>query len=250
MELRLSCSKPSNSVPIFYLWLNKALVDDRRHNIYNILSRWLKLHLHVQSHCGVETDRFWHTFYSYHVHICVVGWRNALSRSAMSVSIQYIPRNIHTVLALLCFVVVIHWLIFPYSSGLLHWHCGNLTIAPVPAKQPWWIWINSSCEFIMNDCMTTKQSTTKTCAYFLGYTVVLCSDMWFQSGGIRWKIPYWTHFFLNFALVLSPFHQRPCVNTSTHLCWTQHNFPVWPSCHNFHISCFSVICHQVSFCIA
>ena len=77
----------------------------------------------------------------------------------------------HTVFALLCFVVVIHWLIFPYPSGLLHWHCGNLTIAPVPAKQPWWIWINTSCEFIMNDCITTtKQSTTKPCAYFLGYT--------------------------------------------------------------------------------
>ena len=82
------------------------------------------------------------------------------------------PRNMHTVFALLCFVVVIHWLIFPYPSGLLHWHCGNLTIAPVPAKQPWWIWINTSCEFIMNDCTTTtKQSTTKQCAYFLGYTV-------------------------------------------------------------------------------
>ena len=36
----------------------------------------------------------------------------------------------------------------------------------------WWIWINTSCEFIMNDCITTtKQSTTKPCAYFLGYTV-------------------------------------------------------------------------------
>ena len=86
--------------------------------------------------------------------------------------IQYIPRNVHMVFALLCFVVVMHWLIFPYPSGLLHWHCGNLTIAPVPAKQPWWIWINTSCEFIMNDCITTtKQRTTKPCAYFLGYTV-------------------------------------------------------------------------------
>ena len=86
--------------------------------------------------------------------------------------IQYIPRNMHTVFALLCFVVAIHWLILPYPSDLLHWHCGNLTIAPVPAKQPWWIWINTSCEFIMNDCITTtKQSTTKPCAYFLGYTV-------------------------------------------------------------------------------
>ena len=77
-------------------------------------------------------------------------------------------------LPLLCFVVVIHWLIFPYPSGLLHWHCGNLTIAPVPKKQPWWIWINTSCELIMKDCITTtKQSTTKPCAYFLGYTVYI-----------------------------------------------------------------------------
>ena len=74
--------------------------------------------------------------------------------------------------ALLCFVVVIHWLIFPYPPGLLRWHCGNLTIAPVPAKQPWWIWINTSCEIIMNDYITTtKQSTTKPCAYLLGNTV-------------------------------------------------------------------------------
>ena len=75
--------------------------------------------------------------------------------------------------ALLCFVVVIHWLIFSYPSGLLHWHCGNLTIAPVPAKQPWWIRINTSFEFIMNDYITTqKPSTTKPCAYLLGYTVL------------------------------------------------------------------------------
>ena len=94
--------------------------------------------------------------------------------------LQYIPRNMHTVFALLCFVVVIHWLIFPYPPGLLHWHCGNLTIAPVPAKQPWWIWINTSCEFIMNDCITTtKQNTTKPCTYFLGYTVcVWCMCAW------------------------------------------------------------------------
>ena len=99
--------------------------------------------------------------------------------------VQYIPRNMHTVTALLCFVVVIHWLIFPYPSGSLHWHCGNLTTAPVPAKQPWWIWINTSCEFIMNDCITTtKQSTTNPCAYFLAYTVrqycfeTSCNGIW------------------------------------------------------------------------
>ena len=115
-------------------------------------------------------------------------------------SVQYIPRNMHTVFALLCFVVVIHWLIFPYSSGLLHWHCGNLTIAPVPAKQPWWIWINTSCEFIMNDYITTtKQSTTKPCAYFLGYTVHPCLR---KEGVLQWEARIWEikkkgHFFLN-----------------------------------------------------
>ena len=77
------------------------------------------------------------------------------------IHVQYIPRNVHTVFAVLCFVVVIHWLIFPYPPGLLHWHCGNLTIAPVPAKRPWWIWMNTSCEFIMNDCITTTKQSTK-----------------------------------------------------------------------------------------
>ena len=108
---------------------------------------------------------------------------------AVGGGVQYIPRNMHTVFALLCFVVVIHWLIFPYPSGLLHWHCGNLTIAPVPAKQPWWIWINISCEFIMNDCITTtKQSTKKTCAYFLGYTV----GGW-VVGGCQYKDTVWQY---------------------------------------------------------
>ena len=107
-------------------------------------------------------------------------WQNiCLKFSYLYLYLQYIPRKMHTVFALLCFVVVIHWLIFPYPSGLLHWHCGNLTIAPVPAKQPWWIWINTSCEFIMNDCITTtKQSTTKPCAYFLGYTVHRITSIW------------------------------------------------------------------------
>ena len=113
----------------------------------------------------------------------------------LSPPIQFIPRNMHTVFALSCFVVVIQWLIFPYPSGLLHWHCGNLTIAPVPAKQPWWIWINTACEFIMSDCITTtKQSTTKPCAYFLGYTVVMCLvyqsvlGCLFHTGTTSWSL--------------------------------------------------------------
>ena len=117
--------------------------------------------------------------------------------SILAKYLQYIPRNMHTVFALLCFVVVIHWLIFPYPSGLLHWHCGNLTIAPVPAKQPWWIWINASCEFIMNDCITTtKQSTTKPCVYFLGYTVGGAYTLWWITTHYinMWRLyAIWSH---------------------------------------------------------
>ena len=106
-------------------------------------------------------------------------------------TVQYIPRNMHTVFALLCFVVVIHWLIFPYPSGLLHWHCGNLTIASVPAKQPWWIWINTSCEFIMNDCITTtKQSTTNRVhisryILYLSYCNGITSFSFFQGWTVK-----------------------------------------------------------------
>ena len=32
---------------------------------------------------------------------------------------------------------------YPYPSGLLHWHWGNHTIAPVPVKQPWGIWLKA-----------------------------------------------------------------------------------------------------------
>ena len=62
-------------------------------------------------------------------------------------------------------------LLWLYIDWFSHIHQAYFT-GTVPAKQPWWIWINTSCEFIMNDCITTtKQSTTKQCAYFLGYTV-------------------------------------------------------------------------------
>ena len=93
-------------------------------------------------------------------------------RAILYCSVIYQSKDITSRMRIKWRYSISHWLIFPYPSGLLHWHCGNLTIAPVPAKQPWWIWINTSCEFIMNDYITTtKQSTTKPCAYFLEYTV-------------------------------------------------------------------------------
>ena len=52
---------------------------------------------------------------------------------------------------LICFVVVIlsvsygfMWLIYPYTSGLLLWLCGNHMIAPVPEKWPWRIMVKSN----------------------------------------------------------------------------------------------------------
>ena len=147
------------------------------------------------AHISIETHNMYHqlSVILWYIHWIIVCPQRKFLEETVSYfytialyhcfAIQYIPRNMHTVFALLCFVVVIHWLIFPYPSGLLHWHCGNLTIAPVPAKQPWWIWINTSCEFIMNDCITTtKQSTTKPCAYFLGYTVAgIILDQYFHQ---------------------------------------------------------------------
>ena len=130
--------------------------------------------------------RFSEMLIEIHVWKCLRNDGHFVSAS-MCQGITVYPKNMHTVFVLLCFVVVIHWLIFPYPSGLLHWHCGNLTIAPVPAKQPWWIWINTSCEFIMNDCITTtKQSTTKPCAYFLGYTVYAID--WDIALIYRWEL--------------------------------------------------------------
>ena len=142
--------------------------------------------------------------YKFFLDLCEV-W-SGLSKS----SIQYIPRNMHTVFALLCFVVVIHWLIFPYPPGLVYWHYGNLTIAPVPAKQPWWIWINTSCEFIMNDCITTtKQSTTKPCAYFLGYTVCQVWSGLSKSSTV--------------PSLLALIHQQTCI----HYHWVQCGLTLW-----------------------
>ena len=62
---------------------------------------------------------------------------------------------------------------FPISTRLTSLALWQINYCPSASKQPRWIWINTSCEFFMNDCITTtKQSTTKLCAYFLGYTVV------------------------------------------------------------------------------
>ena len=73
---------------------------------------------------------------------------------------------------------------YPYSSYLLHWHWGNHTIAPVSEKKIWRIWVNASCESLdmrYEERITTKQRTTKPCAYHIRRTVygkIGCFDVW------------------------------------------------------------------------
>ena len=66
---------------------------------------------------------------------------------------------------------------FPISirlTSLAPWQSNDCPSASKATLMKW-IWINTSCEFIMNDCITTtKRSTKKPCAYFLVYTVLLC----------------------------------------------------------------------------
>ena len=62
------------------------------------------------------------------------------------------------VFVLFCFVLFLlstGWF-YPYPSRLLHWHWGNLMIAPVPVKQPWRIWINATQESNMNNKTKSK----------------------------------------------------------------------------------------------
>ena len=61
---------------------------------------------------------------------------------------------------------------FPISIRLTSLALWQSNDCPSASKATLMNMDNTSCEFIMNDCITTtKQSTTKPCAYFLGYTV-------------------------------------------------------------------------------
>ena len=73
-----------------------------------------------------------------------------------TLEIQYFPRNMHTILALLCFSVVWCQSVLPISFRVTSQALGQ-SIAPVPVKQPWRIWVNSSHEYIcIDDIATTK----------------------------------------------------------------------------------------------
>ena len=85
-------------------------------------------------------------------------------------------------------------------SGLLHWHWGNHMIAPVPVKQPWKMSFNlshvSSKKSSKNNAITTtKRSTTKPGAFFMGYTLDQGTIwIWTNWGGTKWPPSCKSHF--------------------------------------------------------
>ena len=135
--------------------------------------------------------------------------------------IQYIPRNMHTVFALLCFVVVLHWLIFPYPSGLLQvypkkYAHGFVVLCFVVVMQSFimnshevFIHIHQGCFagtgaiVILPQCQwskpdgygkisqcitTTKHSKAKTVCIFLGiYCRYLCQKFATTVMALRWR---------------------------------------------------------------
>ena len=74
----------------------------------------------------------------------------------------------HTVFALLCFVVVIHWLIFPYPSGLLHNNCPSASKATLMNMDKYFMWIHY--ERLHNH---NKAKHNKTVCIFLGIYCIL-----------------------------------------------------------------------------
>ena len=86
-----------------------------------------------------------------------------------------------------CHTACAMWCIYPYSPGLLHWHWGNHTIAPVPEEQPWRMGVNTSHGPLQPDnLITTKQSTTKTMHIFYGMYPIspLLHKLWY----LLWRL--------------------------------------------------------------
>ena len=101
------------------------------------------------------------------------------SRCLPHVCIQYVPRNMHTVFALLCFVVVIHWLFSPYPSGLLHWlalwqsnDCPSASKATLMNMDKYFMWIHY--ERLHNH---NKAKHNKTVCIFLGIYCTCVSEL-------------------------------------------------------------------------
>ena len=108
------------------------------------------------------------------IFIIIIPWVSQHTHPSMVFSTYSTAHEIctYSCCAMFCCVYIFFngsiWLIFPYSSGLLHWHWGNHMIAPVPVKQP-----QRNMDKIYPHFTTTQHNTTnlEPSAYFLGCTV-------------------------------------------------------------------------------
>ena len=66
-----------------------------------------------------------------------------------------------------------------HTPGLLHWHWGSHTV-----KQPWRIRVNALTPPRTDDITMTKQSTTKSHAYFMGWALSTLFQMDKLSSGL------------------------------------------------------------------
>ena len=91
-----------------------------------------------------------------------------LPQSCTKPLMHYIPLNMRIVHTLLCFVVVWFRSVYVYPSGLLHRHCGNHTIAPMPVKQTWIKWVmqyHYSTRYWWHNHGKTKHNKAKYISY-------------------------------------------------------------------------------------
>ena len=88
--------------------------------------------------------------------------------------IQYIPRNMHTVLLLLCFVVVMQSFIMDSHEVFIHIHQGCFAGTGAIVRLPQCQWSKPDGYGKISQCITTtKQSKAKTASIFLGIYCML-----------------------------------------------------------------------------
>ena len=140
--------------------------------------------------------------------------------------VQYIPRNMHTVFALLCFVVVIHWLIFPISirlTSLALWQsndCPSASKATLMNMDKYLMWIHYERFHNHN-----KAKHHKTVCIFLGIYF-----RWHEASSLSFIT------IRSLPLVSSPGFFAKCLEVSTwKLVYTLSRL------HNISSSCFTKI---------
>ena len=127
------------------------------------------------------------------------------------------------------------WSIYPYLSGLLHWHLGNRMIAPVPEKQPWKIWVKLA--------ITKPQQNTRDQKSLYTFLIIYCKCFSFcsvtksQQNETQQNVKMWTLWIFpviyckclelpgrDFPWWLSAAGSKQAIiDTASKLCWEEKN---------------------------